>query len=94
MAQDQHLAYQPAMTYPSHYRGFYGYYGYGWPTVYAPAHLQADTVVTIETNVYSVTEDKLLWSGISETFNPSDVATVVNDIADAASRELRRQGLF
>lgn len=51
-------------------------------------------MVTIETNVYSVTEDKLLWSGISETFNPSDVAKVVNDIADAASRELRRQGLL
>ena len=64
------------------------------PAVYQPGYLQSDTVVTVETNVYSVTDDKLLWSGVSETFNPSDVAKAVNDVADAASRELRRQGLL
>ncbi len=94
IGRDQQLSYSPGMTYPSHYGGFYGYYGYGWPAVYQPGYLQADTVVTVETNVYSVTDDKLLWSGVSETFNPSDVAKAVNDVADAASRELRRQGLL
>ncbi len=94
ISRDQELSYSPGMTYPSHYRGFYGYYGYGWPTVYEPGYLRSDTVVTVETNVYSVTDDKLLWSGVSETFNPSDVAKAVNDVADAASRELRRQGLL
>ena len=94
ISRDQQLSYSPGMTYPTYYGGFWGYYGYGWPTVYQTGYLQSDTVVTVETNVYSVTDDKLLWSGISETFNPSDVAKAVNDVADAASRELRRQGLL
>ena len=94
ISRDQELSYSPGMTYPGYYRGFYGYYGYGWPVVYDPGYLRADTVVTVETNVFSVTDDKLLWSGVSETFNPNDVANAVNDVADAASEELRRQGLL
>ena len=87
VGRNHHLYYSPGM-------GFYMHYSYGWPTVYQPGYLQSDTVLTVETNVYSVTEDKMLWSGISETFNPNDVAKAVTDVADAASRELRRQGLL
>jgi hypothetical protein len=50
-------------------------------------------VVSVETNVFSVPDEKLLWSGISESFNPQDVARTVDEIADAVSRELRQQGL-
>lgn len=94
ISRDQELSYSPGMTYPSHYGSFYGYYGYGWPSVYDPGYLRTDTVVTVETNVFSVTDDKLLWSGVSETFNPNDVAKAVNDVADAVSEELRQQGLL
>jgi len=62
--------------------------------LYDPGYLRTDTVVTVETNVFSVTDDKLLWSGVSETFNPNDVAKAVNDVADAVSEELRQQGLL
>ena len=93
IGRDQQLTYQPGMAYPAHYGGFYSYYGYGWPAVYDPGYLRTDTIVTVETNVYSVADDKLLWSGVSETMNPSDVEKAVDDVADAVARELRRQGL-
>ena len=93
IGRDQQLTYQPGMSYPAHYGGFYSYYGYGWPAVYDPGYLRTDTIVTVETNVYSIADDKLLWSGVTETMNPNDVANAVDDVADAVSRELRRQGL-
>ncbi len=93
IGRDQQLTYQPGMSYPAHYGGFYSYYGYGWPAVYDPGYLRTDTIVTVETNVYSVADDKLLWSGVSETMNPNHVARAVDDVANAVARELRRQGL-
>ena len=91
---DEQLTYTPGMSYPSYYGSFWGYYGYGWPAVYQPGYLSQDTIVSVETNLYSVTDERLIWSGISETFNPTDTEDMVDDIADAVSDELRAAGLI
>jgi hypothetical protein len=64
--------------------GFYG----------LPPELNADTVVRVEINIYSLTEDKLIWGGVSETFNPQHSQQVVADTVEAAGKALRRQGLI
>ncbi len=92
--EQQKLSYTPSMTYPMHYGGFYGYYGYGWGAAYSPGYLRTDTIVSVETNVYAIEGDKLLWAGVTETFNPDDVAQMVNEIADAVSKNLRQRGLI
>jgi hypothetical protein len=56
--------------------------------------MTTDTIVSIETNVYSVTEDKLLWSGLSETFNPANTVQLVTDVAKAVRGALQKQGLI
>jgi hypothetical protein len=89
----QETTYVPG-SYPTPYYGFYGYYGYAWPTVYDPGYLRTDTIVQVETNVYAVADEKLLWSGVSETFNPSNAREVVDDLAKALAAELRKQGLI
>ena len=62
---------QPYMPYP-YYGSFYGYYGAVYPMVYTPDYLREDTTVRVETNVYAVTsgEGQLVWTGVSDTFNP------------------------
>ena len=82
------------MVYPPYYRGFWGYYSYGWPSVYDPGYLSNDTIVSVETNLYSLTGDSLVWSGVTQTFNPQDVADTIDEIVDAVSGELRREGLL
>ncbi len=91
--EQQKLSYSPGMTYPSYYGGFYGYYGRGWGMAYSPGYMRTDTVVSVETNVYSLDNDELVWAGTTETLNPNDVAKMVNEIADAVNKELRSQGL-
>jgi hypothetical protein len=70
---------------------FWGSYGYG---AYPPAEMRVDTVVRVEINVYSLAEDKLIWTGVSESFNPQSAPQLVADIVAAAGKELRRQGLI
>jgi hypothetical protein len=75
------------------YSSFYGYYGYGG-YVGTPGYFVTDTIATVETRIYSVKEDKLLWSATTETYNPSNVRDNVRDIAKAIGAELRKEKLI
>lgn len=76
-----------------YYPSFWGYWGYGWSTVYVPGYTTHETVVSIETLVYSIEEDILLWAGESETTDPKEVRKFVKELVDAAGKEMRKAGL-
>ena len=72
-----------------------GHYEYGWGRVisYDPGYTRIDQIARIETSLYSVTQGKRLWSGVTRTLNPSDVPGLVEEVARAVGRELEAQGL-
>lgn len=61
---------------------------------YPTGEMAVDTIIRVEIQIYSLTEGKLMWAGVSETFNPKDAEQLVSEIAAAAGKELRRQGLI
>src|SRR5262245_33258524 len=73
---------------------FYGYWGYGWSAVSDPGYLTTDTIVSVETMVYSVTDDKLLWAGVSETIDPGRLDSSIADIVNKAAKEMKKSGLI
>lgn len=81
---------------PAHRFGgsYYGYYGAVGPRVYQPGYVVTDTYVLVESSLYDVAGGKLLWSGISRTFNPASVDTLIGEIAVATRNELRAEGLL
>ena len=85
----------PSAYYGSpYYGGFWGgYYGYGWGGYYDPGTIRTDTYVSIETLIYDLRQNKLVWAGQTRTMNPSDVEAFVGELAEAVSRELRDSGL-
>lgn len=85
---DREVSYVPGRLYavPGFYHGFYGYWGYGWRTVYDPGYMRSDRIVTIATNVYSVVDDKLVWASQSETFNPSSLRDAVMEVVRVTSK--------
>jgi hypothetical protein len=95
VSSEQEISYSPGTSwygaYP-YYGSFYGYWGYGWPTAYDPGYLRTDKVVMVETLVYSVSQDKLLWAGQSKTTNPANLQKFVAELADAAAKEMRKAG--
>jgi hypothetical protein len=83
----------PAHYSPS-YGSFRGYYGQSWGGAYSRGATVVDDIVEIETNIYSVKEDRLVWAGISETFAPASVESLVYDLAVEIAKDLRKKGLI
>lgn len=88
-------------TYPGGPYGTYwgGYYGYGWGSpwgmgVATGGEIRTNTIVTIETLIYSFRQNKLVWSAQSRTTNPRNVDKVVHNLATDVAKELEKQGLI
>jgi hypothetical protein len=86
---EQELSWSPS-TYPAHYRSFGGYWGAAYPSA---MDVRTDEIVHVETNVYSLADDKLLYAARSETFNPGSAAGMVGEIAAAIAEDLEEKGL-
>ena len=65
---------------------------FGWSTP-NPSDMRSDTVLVIETLIYDLRQDKLVWTGQSQATSPAKVDSLVMELADQAARQLRKQGL-
>jgi len=90
---DKQVTYTPSVWTTSSYSTLWGYYGYGWSGVYSPGGTSVDTTLIVETLVYSVPLDTLLWAGVSTTTNPKEAPAFIKELIDAAVKELKKQGL-
>jgi hypothetical protein len=72
-----------------------GYYGYGWGGAWGGGvDVRTNTIVTVETLVYSIPQNKLIWAGQSNTTNPTKVDAFVRELATTARREMKKAGLL
>jgi hypothetical protein len=94
VGKDQRVTYTPGYVASGPYGGFGPYWGYGWGTVYSPGYLQSDTLVSVETLLYGLKSDKLMWASTSRTENPSDIAGLVNEVAYATANAMVKEGLL
>ena len=83
----------PSVWTSPYYSSFWGYYGYGWGSVYDPGYTWTDTVVVIETLVFSVPQNKLLWAGVTESTNPKDAGKLIKEVVTGTVKEMTKQGL-
>lgn len=93
LAVNQETTYVPGQAYvvPSHYSSAWGYWGTGWGYAYDPGYVQQDQVVTVEANVYSVADGKLIWASHTKTYNPESVRNLVSDIVDQTAVAMKRE---
>jgi hypothetical protein len=81
-------------TYPSYYHHYWGYYNWAWNTaMYSPVYIQKERIVQLETSLFSITDDKLLWMGVSTSKNPASVSSLIDEIAEVIGKELRKKGI-
>lgn len=76
------------------YGGYGRYYGYGASMYSSPGYYTTDKNYFIETTVYSVDPDKLLWTGTTKTVNPKKIENAVNEIADVVSDKMKKDGFL
>ena len=74
--------------------GFWDNYSGGFAIVYDPGYVKMDRAVQMETQVYSMKDGKLVWSGLSQTMNPKSAQKLVDDVARTVADALRKARLI
>lgn len=70
------------------------YYGYGAMDYWGdPGHYETNTNVRVETNVYELPGEQLIWAASSKTVNPKNVKELIDETVDVVAKELKKQGL-
>jgi hypothetical protein len=93
VSKEKRTTYNPGTWTNPYYSTLWGYYGYGWNSMYIPGTVDRDTVVVVETTIFSVPRNQLLWAAVSETKNPNTLQAFVIDLVKECVKELHKQGL-
>ena len=93
VSADTRQVYTPGMWLSPNYGTLWGYYGYGWGSVYVPGSVEKETVVVVETTVFSLPRNQLMWAAVSETRNPRDLRGFVEELVKESVEEMQKQGL-
>lgn len=80
--------------YPSYYRNFSGYYFRNWGYYSNPGYYSTTKTYTVETNVFSIKEDKIICTGITKTTDPSGVEKMTDEIGKAVFNEMVKEGFI
>ena len=79
-------------NYPSYYNTWYGYYTTTYPLYNIQGSQQANEIFNIETNVYSLNQDKLVWTGVTTAVNISDKSRMVDKVIETVKQRMKQQG--
>ncbi len=93
---NEEIRFNPGVYYNQpNYSGFWsGYYGYSWNAVSAPSYISNERTVDIETLVYDLEQNVLLWAGVTETTIPDEWSELMSSLVSSAIREMRRAGVI
>ena len=91
--REKEREYTPVVWSSGYYPEFWGYYGYGWSNVYVISSSRETETITVETLVYDLTRDQLVWAATSETRDPKNLQDFVKDLVNAAVREMKKMKL-
>ena len=85
--------YAPFPTY-RWYGGFYSYYNYWRGAFYEPGYYVTDKTYFMETNIYDVASDQLVWSAQSETVNPGSIDRFAKEYPKVLIERMIKDGLL
>jgi hypothetical protein len=96
VSNDTEVNYMPG-SYPAAYGSMWGYWGNSYalaPYYYDTGTITTDKIIGIETNVYDVASEKLVWSGVTKSTNPSNSQQLVAETVGAIRKEMQKQKII
>lgn len=79
---------------PVSYRTLGDYYVSTYQELERPGDVRLARTVRIQTNLYAVASESLIWSGVSQTFNPEATREVAGDVAKVVVEQLQKAGIL
>jgi hypothetical protein len=84
--------------FPMYYNSWGGYWGNGWGTSFyypgTPGHFATDRTWIVQVNVYSIVQDKLIWSANTRTTDPGGRIPLFTDVCNTVRKEMKTQGFL
>ncbi len=77
-----------------HYGGLYSYYPHVNSYVHNPGYYTTHETYTIETSLYDVSSEELIWTARSRTFSPESVDEVIVDLTKLLINDLEEKNLI
>jgi hypothetical protein len=94
VSDDRRKTIVPSTWMTGYYQSFWGYYGYSYSAVFSPGYTRDERIISLETLIFDVPKNALVWAGVSTTENPKDGQKVVTEVVKEAAAEMRKQGLL
>jgi hypothetical protein len=84
------------------YWGYYNpypwsYWGYWYPAaqvVTTPGYWKTATAIRVESSLYRVSDNKLVWTAVSDTYNPENEAALAKSLSSVVWSTLKKDGLI
>lgn len=86
--------YQPGIAWGMGFGGFYGFYGTTFTEVHKPGYFETSKTFRLETSLYTVATNDLVWTGQSETIDPKSVPDLLASMTAAVAKRLASEGLI
>ena len=74
--------------------GFYGFYGTTFAQVHEPGYFETSTTLKLESTLYSVATDGLVWTGQSQTIDPDSIEDARASVTAAVAEKLKSERLI
>ena len=81
-------------SYPVTYGTWGRYWSMSWTSFYTPGYYTTDKTFQVEVNVYSLRQDKLIWSATSSTVNPQGKTELFDGVSRAVYRRMKKEGFL
>ena len=78
----------------ANYGSLWSYYPYAWGATIDLTPNKTTVTVVVETLVFDVPGNRLLWAGTSESTNPKGAQELVKSLVNAAAEQMRKDGLI
>ncbi len=76
-----------------YYRSWFGYYRTVYGQIYTPGYYTTQRKYLWESNLYSLPDEKLIYSAQSESFDPSSINKLASDYSGKLINDMSKQGL-
>jgi len=79
---------------PGYYYSPWSYWGHYYPYAWDMGYMRTETIVQLETTVYALKGEVLIWSGLSESSDPGSVRKLIQEVSVAVGEDLKKRNVI
>ncbi|WP_374507496.1 hypothetical protein [Flavobacterium sp.] len=102
VSTEKETQYVPGTNTSLFYGGFGAAYGYGYgfgnwygmysPNFYNTGYYKESTIYLVETNIFSLKQNKLIWTGTTKSSYVTDIGETISEIIRTVVKEIQKDG--